>query len=298
MTAGCRTSRNCGAIIRSTRAHSIFNTSLSNPAQGTVRLFPIGLFNFNSPWEIPYMMKWSFGVQRQLPAEVLLEVSYVGSRGVAWVITRDINATAAECGRCRRPGEPERRTAVSGLAAITTDETSGNSVYHSLQTLPHAALCEQLLVTGVVYVLPLIDNRVTPVNSQEDSRLERAPSTFDRTHIFVGSYVYQLPFGQNLRGVARKALHGWQVSAITSFQSGLPLTITVTGDRAGTGPGTRPNLVAPVVRVQTLARWFNTEAFANPALGTFGNAGRSLVRGPGITIGISRLASGSRSAKK
>ncbi|MCL6508363.1 MAG: carboxypeptidase regulatory-like domain-containing protein, partial [Bryobacteraceae bacterium] len=64
---------------------SIFNTYFSNPAQGTRRVFPIGMTSFNSPWEIPYMMKWSFGVQRQLPAELLLDVSYVGSRGVQLV---------------------------------------------------------------------------------------------------------------------------------------------------------------------------------------------------------------------
>ncbi|HWB98925.1 MAG TPA: hypothetical protein VG672_19585, partial [Bryobacteraceae bacterium] len=49
------------------------------------------------------------------------------------------------------------------------------------------------------------------------------------------------------------------------------------------GGGTqRPNLTGPVTRQETLAAWFNTNVFAIPALGTFGNAGRSLVRGPGI----------------
>ena len=108
-------------------------------------------------------------------------------------------------------------------------------------------------------------------------------SGFDRTHIFVGSYIWELPLARKAQGWQRKALHGWQVSGITSFQSGNPITPGISGDRAGTGGGgQRPNLVGPVTRLMTLARWFNTEAFSVPALGTFGSAGRSLVRGPGI----------------
>lgn len=124
---------------------------------------------------------------------------------------------------------------------------------------------------------------MTPVNSYGNSRLERGLSNADRTHVLMLSYVYQLPFGEHLQGLARNLLHGWQVSGITSLNSGLPLTVSIPGDRAGVGStGQRPNLVAPVERLMTLARWFNTEAFANPALTTFGNASRSIVRGPGI----------------
>jgi hypothetical protein len=78
-------------------------------------------------------------------------------------------------------------------------------------------------------------------------------------------------------------VQGWEVSGIVTFQSGNPLTITIPGDRAGTGAGgQRPNLTGPVERIKSIAQWFTTTAFALPALGTFGNAGRGLVRGPGI----------------
>src|SRR5262249_54860449 len=65
--------------------------------------------------------------------------------------------------------------------------------------------------------------------------------------------------------------------------SGLPLTVSIPGDRAGVGgSGQRADVAAKVQRLMTLQRWFNTEAFANPALGTFGNAARADIRGPGI----------------
>ncbi len=78
-------------------------------------------------------------------------------------------------------------------------------------------------------------------------------------------------------------MYGWQLSGISRFESGTPLNVTIPGDRAGVGGGgQRPDVVAPVVIEKELVRWFSTSSFANPALGTFGNAGRNLVRGPGI----------------
>ncbi len=73
----------------------IISTLLSNPGSGERRVSPLALTNFSSPWNIPYLMKWSMGVQHQLPAELLLDVSYVGSRGVALLRTRDINQPVA-----------------------------------------------------------------------------------------------------------------------------------------------------------------------------------------------------------
>jgi hypothetical protein len=128
-----------------------------------------------------------------------------------------------------------------------------------------------------------IDNAVTPMNVYAPPRAERAASSFDRTHVLTASWVWELPFTQALQGWRRTAFHGWQISGIASFWSGNPLTMGISGDRAGIGTGgQRPDVVGAATRIKSLARWFNTEAFALPALGTFGNAGRSLVRGPGV----------------
>ena len=128
-----------------------------------------------------------------------------------------------------------------------------------------------------------IDNALTPVNSYWNHRLDRGLSGFDRTHVAVMSYIWELPFFQNGTGWTRRAFGGWQFSGITRVESGNPLTIGIAGDRAGTGAGgQRPNTTGPIERHLTLERWFATAPFALPALGTFGTAGRGLVRGPGI----------------
>src|SRR5439155_17699036 len=128
-----------------------------------------------------------------------------------------------------------------------------------------------------------IDNAGSPVNVYGSSRLERGPSGADRTHVLIMSYIWELPLARKARGWKRQALGGWDLSGINSFQSGLPLTISGSVDWAGIGTTQRPNVVGVPTRLKTSARWFNTAAFAAPPLGTFGNAGRGLVRGRGMS---------------
>ncbi|MBL8236099.1 MAG: TonB-dependent receptor [Bryobacterales bacterium] len=262
---------------------SIFTTTLSNPAQGQRRFFPIALSNFNSPWNIPYYMKWSLGVQRQLAAQMLLDVSYVGSRGAALVRSRDINQPVASVAVASGQLNPNAARPYPGFAGINTFETSGNSVYHSLQVSGSRRFSAGVGLQASYTFSRSFDNNVTPINSYAASRMERALSAFDRTHVLALSYIYEMPFFRDSKGVTRKVLHGWQLSGISRFESGTPATVTIPADRAGVGGGAqRPDIVAPVTRDKTIARWFSTASFANPALGTFGNAGRGLFRAPGI----------------
>lgn len=84
----------------------------------------------------------------------------------------------------------------------------------------------------------------------------------------------------------RASLGGWQISGFSSFQSGLPASVTVPGDPAGVAGGAaqRPNVLGSAVLSRgerTETRYFNTAAFATPAAGTFGGAGRNIIRQPG-----------------
>jgi len=110
-------------------------------------------------------------------------------------------------------------------------------------------------------------------------------------NILVLSYIYQLPvghghpYGSNFGTVAQGSLGGWQIQGITTFQSGFPLGVYVSGDIANVGTGAqRPNLNGnPNNGPKTLQEFFNTAVFSPPAPGTFGNAGRNIVIGPGIS---------------
>jgi hypothetical protein len=123
-----------------------------------------------------------------------------------------------------------------------------------------------------------------------DLTAERGLSAFDTRQRAVFSSTYQLPFGNGRRfgsgwrSIAQTLFGGWEVSEIFTAQSGASLTATLgsTDNSLTGGNNDRPNLVGdPYLSDRTTLKWFNTAAFAVPARGTFGNAGRGVVTGPG-----------------
>src|SRR5205085_1506062 len=61
------------------------------------------------------------------------------------------------------------------------------------------------------------------------------PSSYNRNHIFVASYVYPLPFWLRGQNWYQKTLGGWQVSGVATLQTGLPFNVTISPDQAGIG---------------------------------------------------------------
>ncbi len=118
--------------------------------------------------------------------------------------------------------------------------------------------------------------------------LERDSSTGDVPNVLSASAIYQLPAGHGHRFASRGApaflLGGWNLNAIGSMQSGMPVTVTMaTNDYAFAGIVTRrPDIVAQpslTPGARTTAKFFNTSAFAAP-VGVLGTASRNPVRGP------------------
>jgi len=132
------------------------------------------------------------------------------------------------------------------------------------------------------------------VVAQDDRNLEAewGLSSFDRRHQLTGDVSIELPFGPNRRwlhqgGVWAALLENWRGSATFTWQSGTPLTPRVTGAATDVASGTNGTLRAnydgtPVqVSDPSIDLFFNTAAFSIPAAGTFGNASRNMIVGPG-----------------
>jgi hypothetical protein len=129
-----------------------------------------------------------------------------------------------------------------------------------------------------------------PVADSFNRRLERDYSTGDIPHVFVASAVWDIPFGLNRRGRATGVLgaviNDWTVTGMLTLQSGVPIAVTqTTNNNAFAGFGTqRPILVGdPALPSdeRSVARWFNTSAFATAPQFTIGSSSRNPVRGPG-----------------
>ncbi len=126
-----------------------------------------------------------------------------------------------------------------------------------------------------------------PVADSFNRRLERDYSTGDIPHVFVAAAVWELPWGRRSRpgGIVGALVNDWTLTGIVTLQSGIPLAISqTTNNNAFAGFGTqRPNLIGePALpdEERSVARWFNTGAFAPAPAFTIGTSSRNPVRGP------------------
>jgi hypothetical protein len=120
-------------------------------------------------------------------------------------------------------------------------------------------------------------------------KCEYARSVSDTPHRFVATVLYEVPFGKGKQmfnhGLGDAVLGGWEISSLVTVQSGFPLTALVGKDQSNTGVGfDRPNAsgLPSATSNPTTGQWFNTAAYTLQPLGSFGNAGRNTITGPGI----------------
>ncbi|HYP52451.1 MAG TPA: TonB-dependent receptor [Pyrinomonadaceae bacterium] len=251
----------------------------------------------------PYMQHWNLNVQRALGRSRILEVAYVGSKGTKLLSARDINQPPPQLlppGLPFVPNRPDPR-----FDDINILESRGSSSYHSMQARFQQRLSQGLAALVAYTWAKSIDDASNFFTSAGDPnfpqnsynlRAERGRSNFDVRHRLSVSYSYDLPFGRNRAllsdsGWLTSLASGWQTFGILTLQTGRPFTVALIQefDNSGTGRSTlgfgandRPNLVGdPNSGPRTPERWFNTAAFQFPAPGTFGNAGRNIVNGPG-----------------
>ena len=241
----------------------------------------------------PYMFQYVFNLQRELGSSTAVEVGYLGSRSKRLERMYDANEVTPG------PGSVQSRRPYPEFTKIQQIGNVAEAEYNSL-----AAKLTRRLDRGfsvmVGYTLSKSEDNGSGIRVLNGDALfpqnsncfecEWGPSIFDVRHRLVTSLLYELPFGREKPwardGLAAAVLGGWQVSAIINKSSGFPRDTAVGADVPNTGAQTyRPNLVSgqdPNDGPQTIQQWFNTAAFSRPANFTYGNAGRNIVRGPGI----------------
>jgi hypothetical protein len=272
---------------------------------------PRTLNTTTNPFVTPVIQQWNLTVQRELNKRASFEVGYLGSAGNHLIRPVDINApTPEEILAASRgvagcdpalDGSNNPNTCINlarpfkGFGSIIDRQTTATSRYHafisSFKLRPTRGLSAQVSYTWSKNLTDATNDRDTLDLPQirTDFSLERAVSRLDRTHVFVSSYVYELPFptsGFFATPVLSQALGGWQISGGTIIQSGLPVTRII--QDIGPGPrGNRANQVGdPFADVPQNVEgvrnpfFFNPLAFRPTAIGDIGNAGRGLFRFP------------------
>jgi hypothetical protein len=276
---------------------------VSQLRSATGLLYPGNVFAADPEGYIPAVMNFGLSVQRDIGFGTVVEVGYGGSLGRHLYWRRDINPIPLGANFDARnfdpttPGRPLPAPflrPIPGYNNINIIEGASSSNYHALLASARRRFTRGLEF-GVAYTwskaLDYNDADTDAVSPLVPVRVwNYGLADFDRTHVLTVNYVWDLPGRRFGHALARGALNGWQVSGITSFVSGQPLGVgystTTAVDTTGTpSQGARivvtSNPVLPKSE-RTFSRNFRTDVFRLPAVGTIGNAARTIIRGPGV----------------
>jgi len=260
------------------------NGIITNPTLGSQ------YFVVNQNFKNPYVESWNLAIQHSLPGRFVLDLAYVGNHTVDTVVNYNLNAaTVVGLGNAGQPEFP-----AFGRTAATQLLFAGfSSSYNALQ-----AKLDRRFLNGFTTTTSYTFAKGMGFQTDDDGglafyinqRRNYARNDFDRTHTFVQSVVYDLPFGKGKRlvpsGVGAAILGGWRVSSFLTWMSGLPLYFSApSGGLLAPGNTQTPQLIAPVQILHGIGignPWFsNTSSTFVGATGTnFGNVGRNYLSGP------------------
>ena len=253
-------------------------------------LFPIaglGWIYYPYDFKTESAYEWNFNVQRQLGANNVITLGYVGEKGTHILVTDNINEALPG------PGAVASRRPYPNLGDGTAVGPWGDSTYESLQATFQRRLNAGLTFLGAWTWSHSIDDSSgtgsESVQTPYNLNLNRGNSTFDCRQSLVLSWTYELPFGKgktwlrDARGPLDWIAGGWQLNSIDTFQTGSPITMTMASSLLNAGSGVQwPNTIGPATLSNpTVHQWFNTSAFVSPGQYVYGDEGRNSVYGPG-----------------
>ena len=240
----------------------------------------------------PISFQYNFNIQHEVAADTVVEVGYMAN--VSHHLTSNdltLNQVRPEL---MGAGDAQSRRPFPQFSNVTWINPSiGNSTYHSGYARMERRFSRGVSVLAHYTFSKFIDD-VAGADEYGDPgtymdaynrRLDKSLSGSDVTHRTVITALYQAP-GFKSNRILRWIAGSWQTGLLATFQSGAPFTIVTAANttNAFTAGSLRPNLLRNPnlpASEQTLARWFDTAAFAEPAPFTFGNSPRSGLRGDG-----------------
>jgi len=249
-----------------------------------------------------YKTSFNFTVQRQLFSDTVLTVGYVNSRGhnlvngydetnlAAPVTTNPITFSSAT---------PKINPNFGRIAATTwTAQTWYNGLQtnvkknfsHGFQAQVAYTFAKSIDYGSNAFSTNEFANTVDNPLGVYNPAFNKALSDFDIRHTVVVNFLYNIPVPQSWNSVSKAFLGGWQVASIFTAGTGLPFTVLLNNDRAGSKSsqtsnllGQRPNYVAGCNTTNpSKVTYVNTACFTFPAVGTLGNLGRNTLTGPGL----------------
>ena len=275
-----------------TGSASVFDGNIDAPAGGATRAASPGNLSFTSTaMNQPASYSYNLNVQRELVSQIILDVGYVGTMGRR--LTRSWNLNQLPAGtRLAPPNSSINVNALRpypGYAGLNWQENGDTSHYDSLQVAVSRRIASGLQISANYTWSKTMESSGGGFQDIYNARADAGLSGIHRAHVANIAYVYEIPFFRKHPSKwVRNTVGGWDVSGITSFQSGAPNSVSVPADVALNGSSSsratvvgHPDLPSGQ---RTLTRWFNTEAFLGETEmtpGQYGNSGRNVLIGPG-----------------
>ena len=209
-------------------------------------------------YHVPTVYEWNLTVERQLPADILLRLGYIGSHSTHILETQDYNAGAPNNTGKASPGVANLLVkAASGgkfgtntFSTVQADITDINSNYNSLQASVEKRSHGVTVLANYTYSKSLDDlpfgegvsgfdtgYSPLPLNDPNRHRFDYGPSSFDHTQVFNASYVWQTPSLKGSGSLLRHLFGDYEFSGIVSALSGRPITVLQGTELSGTGIG-------------------------------------------------------------
>lgn len=255
-------------------------------------------YALNPNYKLGYVQIWNLDIQRQLPGNVQLNIGYNGAKGTRLDTERALIPTCSTT-------VPVSCASNEASAPFIYESSEGNSILNAASVRIRKRMSKGFGISAQYVFSKSLDDAtsigaegpVVVAQNPFDLPAERSLSSFNQTHNFTGSWMYDLPFGDGKRFLTRGPLShvmdGWQWSGSFTIASGLYFTPNLLGATADIQRGVSGSIRANVVPGQpislanpTTKEWFNTAAFcitgqtgcAGPTV--YGDAGRNIIEGP------------------
>lgn len=290
------------------------------PSYGALTPFPVSALTFVAVIESdnplnPYVQQFSLSAERELAKDTTFELNYIRTKGVHLLDRRDIAQpyaiAATDLPFCQaNPTDVthncpnSKRLPYANFPGIyINSDWHGYANYNALNAkFEHRT--SSLAVTAVYTWAKSMDDKSAAAGvgatgsgfqgfqDNHNPQKDYGPSDFDVDQRFVASYVYDLPIGRgkkvlgNIGRAADIAVGGWELTGITTFQTGFPFGIGATDASGLLGTFAQRANLTPGCNVHGgLTQKFqrlNMTCFTQPAIGVYGNSTRNFLRQPGI----------------
>jgi hypothetical protein len=254
---------------------------------------PAATTSFNPDFGTPYTQQWNFNIQQQLPFQIVVTTAYVGSKSDRLFGSHNLNP--AVYGPGATVANTQARRGYQAFGTIEEESTLGYSQYHSFQLTINKRFSRGFTLLAAYTFSKDIGLTAAQGEGSLGTRdpnnwnLDKGLMPTDRPNILAISSVWQAPSPSGNK-VLKGILGGWELTGILTATSGAPLTVRAGVDRSLNGQGLDTadqvgnwQINGSRARAAEALQWFNTAAFALPALGTVGTSGIDIVRGPAMS---------------